>query len=196
MTAPTISATYADAEGLAAWFAGARAGQRCVYARGCGLRPDHATVRLVAGWAARGDAVTSQRKCGEADFQYFVAKCAARAEVLAGVPERRDATVQALVGTPAGELLDYVRGLIADGLPLPTYAAIAAELGQDNPFWRHRKGGAPDLERVRYQMKKLQLCGLIRIETGKAEERIVVCLISGGRTAAVEAPRHHERIRA
>lgn len=177
MTAPVIATTYADAEQLAAWFDNARPGQRCVYARGCGLRADNAAVLLTAGWREGGDAITTQNRLGEADFEYLVTRCQSRATIAAGVPSRRADKAQAIAGTPEGELLDYVRGLMADGLPMPVNSAVADELG-----WGDR-------EQVRYRLNKLQLYGLVTIGTGKAEERIVTCTMTGKATAAVEPAR-------
>lgn len=184
MNAPLIATTYADADQLAAWFANARPGQRCVYARGCGLRQDNPAVLLTARWRDSGDAITTQNRLGEADFEYLVTRCQSRAAIKAGVPARREAKALTLAGTPDGELLDYVRGLISDGLPMPVNSAIADELG-----WR-------DKHQVRYRLHQLQLCGLIAIGTGKAEERIVTCTITGKATASIDMAGKPERVRA
>lgn len=183
MTNPA-TATYADPDQLLEWFERAMPGQRSVYARGCGLRPDNATVRLVSGWREGGTAITAQRRLGDADFEYFVGKCASREAIKAAVPAGREAKAVAIRGTPMGVLFDYIRGLIEDGLPMPLNAAIAEELN-----WR-------DKHQVRYRLNQLQLSGLIAVTFGKAEERIVRDLISDRATASVEQQSSQERARA
>lgn len=180
MSAPVLGTTYADAAQLAAWFDNARPGQRCVYARGCGLRQDNPAVVLTARWRDAGDAITTQNRLGDADFEYLVTRCESRAAIKARVPANREAKALALAGTPEGELLDYVRGLMTDGLPMPVNTAIADELG-----WR-------DKHQVRYRLNQLQLCGLLTIGTGKAEERIVTCTITGRATASIDTSRDRD----
>lgn len=181
MNAPVLGTTYADAAQLAAWFDNARPGQRCVYARGCGLRQDNPAVVLTARWRDAGEAITTQNRLGDADFEYLVTRCESRAAIKARVPANREAKARALAGTPEGELLEYVRGLMADGLPMPVNSAVAEELG-----WGDR-------EQVRYRLNKLQLSGLIRIGSGKAEERIVTCTSTGKATASVETSKERAR---
>jgi hypothetical protein len=152
MTAPDT--TYADPAQLAEWMRSAAPGHQAIYARGCGLNPENATVQLVASWRDAREVVTVQKRI-EGVLSYLVQRCGAVPVAAGG--GRSPKGGQRWPENPAERvLLDYIEGLAADGLPLPVNSAIAEVLGRDCRDLR-------DKDQVRYRLRQLQAGGWLRI---------------------------------
>jgi hypothetical protein len=168
--------TYADPAQLAEWLRTAAPGQQAIYARGCALNPENATVKLVAQWREARDVLTVQRRVN--GVLNYVAQRRAQADLAAPAPKGKSGA-RALPPENAAEavLLAYIEGLAEDGLPLPTNSAIAEVLGRDCRDLRDR-------DQVRYRLRQLQAAGFVQVADVEGET-----LTAGGSQAFGRARR-------
>lgn len=152
----TIETTYADPVQLAEWLRSAAPGHQAIYAKGPGLNPDNATVQLVARWIAARDVLPHMQRV--AGVLTYVVKRRGADTAAAPAPKACGGRSARRWPENAAEraLLEYIEGLAADGLPLPTNAAIADVLASDCRDLQ-------DKDQVRYRLRQLQAAGFVTV---------------------------------
>lgn len=182
-----IGLTYPDLDQLSELVANAKPGLKAFYALGTdSLNHANPVVQAVNRWATEG-AVRLHYAKGAG---YFLIKRDTAVTLAAGAAMAGKVadTAKAVAADPAERaLLDYIAGLAADGLPMPTNGAIARELG-----WADR-------EQVRYRLNKLVERGLIAILAAiPAGARVVRIVATGHMThgTTVQGGGHGARVRS
>lgn len=148
--------TYAEAAELARDFARARPGAALTYAIGPALGKDGATLRLVRGWIAAGQAsaLPQVRAEGGRGFVYRISKVSSReGKGAAGNPVPSAAPDIFAPSSPEGRLLAVIEDVLGAGKRLPSYGELA-DLADDPRI--------PDGEAARYRLKKLEAAGLVK----------------------------------
>lgn len=153
-------------EALRDWAALAVTGAEIVYAQGQVLDRRHEAALLARTLAEDGRVVLFQRRC-PGGFEYLARKLPPRAAPVAPstMPDE---------DTPLGACLAILRRAADAGQDCPSHGAIARALGLKNA------------EAARYQMRKLEDLGHIRV-TREADVRSVTIMSSGRVTRSVVA---------
>ncbi len=172
-------ALYVPRPELEAWFAGARAGERHLYARGPSLNPKHEVPTLVRDWIAMGEVSPVQgRDQATRELLYFVVRC--RRQALGDEGARRIAVNDEWRETAEGKMFLALVRAANMGAPCPSNAQLA------------QAAGLRDADAARYVLyEKLAKVGRVEIlpNAGTRGGRVVKILETGRVTAEASGAR-------
>jgi hypothetical protein len=148
-------ALYAGEDQLLVWFAHAAPGGAWTrYAVGEALDPSHPVVRQVSEWRASGSVEHEERET-PVGTAFHVRR-----------PALIQAAASASVGTKAEQLLDLLDRAAQEGMPCPSYTAVAKVLG------------LRDRQVARHLFTKLRKAGKVHVD-GAGQSRRVMLTTTG-----------------